>query len=167
MNFHKITKASVVNGLGVRVVLWLSGCSHKCEGCHNPETWDCKSGKKFDIQNQADLFKELKNEYIKGITFSGGDPLYQKNLKEMKKLVGTIIGAFPTKDIWIYSGYTWEEIIEDKDRFEIIKYCDVLVDGKYIAEQRDITLPFRGSRNQRIIDIQKSLQSGKVELLNV
>lgn len=163
MNYHKIEKTSVANGTGIRVVLWVSGCSLHCKGCHNPETWSLNSGKPFDKEAKKELFEALDEPYIQGITFSGGHPLEDENAEEVYLLTKEIKERFPDKDIWLYTGYTLEQIFPsvttdnlDVNRFykqEIIKMCDVVVDGKYIEELRDITLKWRGSSNQRVIDI--------------
>ena len=155
----------------MRVVLWLSGCNHHCKGCQNPQTWDKNSGINFDENAVEELLIDLKFDYISGITLTGGDPLNENNVIEVLNFLNKITVLFPQKSVWIYTGYTWEEIInptiEDDAsvaRKEILKYCDVLVDGRYIDEQRDITLKWRGSKNQRVIDVQKSLQTNSVVL---
>lgn len=160
MNYHKIEKTSIANGEGIRVVLWVSGCSLHCRGCHNPETWNVKSGKPFDEEAKKELFKALDKPYIQGITFSGGHPLENENISEVYNLCKEIKEKFPTKDIWLYTGYQFEDI----NSYLIMKYIDVLVDGAYIDEQKDITLKFRGSKNQRVIDVKKSLEENKVIL---
>ena len=160
MNYHKIEKTSIANGAGIRVVLWVSGCSLYCKGCHNPETWCIDSGKLFDESAKQELFEALDKPYIQGITFSGGHPLENENISEVYSLCKEIKNFFPTKDIWLYTGYTFEDI----NSYLIMKYIDVLVDGKYIEEQRDITLPFRGSKNQRVIDVKKSLEENEIVL---
>ena len=146
--------------LGVRVVLWCSGCSLHCRGCQNPKTWDINSGKLFDESAKQELFEALDKPYIQGITFSGGHPLENENISEVYNLCKEIKEKFPTKDIWLYTGY----IFEDINSYLIMKYIDVLVDGRYIEEQRDITLQFRGSKNQRVIDVKKSLEENKIVL---
>lgn len=168
MNYHKIEKTSIANGEGIRVVLWVSGCSLHCKGCHNPETWSLCSGKPFDEEAKKELFEALDKPYIQGITFSGGHPFERNNRSTIYCLVKEIKEKFPEKDIWIYTGYTWEEIFE-KDIREIqrtLYWIDVLVDGKYVEEEKDITLKFRGSRNQRVIDVKQSLTENKIVLYN-
>lgn len=180
MNYLQIDKEDVCNGDGLRVVLWLSGCSHHCFNCQNPQTWDPNSGILFDVLAKQEILEELSKDYISGLTLSGGDPLHENNLSEVLSLVEDIRNLFPNKTIWLYTGYTWEEIRNTfnkskewlqarwKDsainRWEIISMCDVLVDGEYIDEQRDVTLRWRGSTNQRVIDTKKSLKQGKVVL---
>ena len=163
MNYHKIEKTSIANGEGIRVVLWISGCSLHCRGCHNPETWNPNSGKHFNLEAKTELFESLNKSYVQGITFSGGNPL--ESFPEVLALCKEIKEKFPTKDIWLYSGYTYEEI-NQKIMNMVLEYIDVLVDGRYIDEQRDLTLKWRGSRNQRVIDVQKTLKENKVILYN-
>lgn len=160
MNYHKIEKTSIANGTGIRVVLWVSGCSLHCKGCHNPETWSVNSGKSFDEEAKKELFEALDKPYIQGITFSGGHPLENENISEVYNLCKEIKEKFPTKDIWLYTGYLFENITS----YLIMKYIDVLVDGKYIEEQRDLRLKWRGSRNQRVINVKASLEQNKVVL---
>ena len=152
------------NGDGLRVVLWLSGCSHCCSGCQNPQTWVVNSGILFDKQAEKELFEALDKSYISGITLSGGDPLHENNLQDVLNLVNKIRLLLPKKTIWLYTGYTLEECVENATRRQIISKCDVLVDGKYIDSQRDITLRWRGSSNQRVIDVKKSLLKGEIVL---
>ena len=183
MNYLQITHEDVCNGDGLRVVLWLSGCSHHCYNCQNPQTWNPDSGIPFDKSAKQEIFDELSKDYISGLTLTGGDPLYENNLDEVLKLVKEIRISFPEKTIWLYTGFEWNQImnmqviqpifsckdLESKiqnilKRQEIIKMCDVLVDGEYIDEQKDLTLKFRGSKNQRVIDVKKSLAQNKVVL---
>lgn len=165
MNYHNISYPDMNNGDGLRVVLWLSGCDHNCPNCQNPQTWNPEGGILFDEAAKKELFRELNEDYISGITFSGGDPLHRNNLKEVYELIREIHKNLQNKSIWLYTGFSWEEIINSKsDRNKIIRLCDVLVDGRYIETCRDISLKWRGSTNQRVIDVQKSLQSGEVIL---
>lgn len=163
MNYHKIEKTSVANGEGIRVVLWVSGCSLHCKGCHNPETWNANSGKPFNLESKYELYEALDKSYIQGITFSGGNPL--ESFPEVFALCKEIKENFPTKDIWLYSGYTYEEIKQSVTSM-ILEYVDILVDGRYVKEERDLTLKWCGSRNQRVIDIKKTLKENKVILYN-
>ena len=180
MNYHNITYPDMNNGSGLRVVLWLSACSHHCKGCQNPQTWDINSGIPFDENAKEELFRELSKDYISGITFTGGDPLHENNLCEVIQLIEEIRSKFSNKTIWLYTGYEWEDIwydskivIDDytnkvyedyKKRQQIISKCDVLVDGEYKEELRDISLHWRGSSNQRVIDVQESLKKGEIVL---
>ena len=153
MNYCGITAPDIANGTGCRVVLWISGCNHKCKGCHNPETWNYTYGKVLNEDAQNIIYRWLSKPYIKGLTISGGDPLDRSNdeLLELLNLCKEIKDNCPNKDIWIYTGYTFEELNELQK--EILNYCDVLVDGPYIEELRDLSLPFRGSSNQHIINL--------------
>ena len=164
MNYEKIDKCSVSNGLGVRTVLWISGCNIHCKNCHNQSTWDFNSGIPFTNDTMQEILYDLSKPYIKGLTLSGGHPLDTHNAPKVLEIVKRVKMVFPNKDIWIYSGYVWEDIIKDDILKEILKRTNVLVDGAYIDELRDITLPFRGSSNQRIIDVQESLKQNQVIL---
>ncbi len=177
MNYLKIEHDDVCNGIGIRCTIWFTGCSHKCTGCFNKETWDENSGIEFNIEAKKELFDELSKDYISGITFSGGDPLHKNNIIEVNNIIQEIKKQFPNKTIWLYTGYTWEELspntlirgIDEEStihnvRANIIKSCDVVVDGPYIDDLRDITLKWRGSSNQRVIDVQKTLQNGEIVL---
>ena len=150
MKYESITVSDVNNGLGCRVTLWVSGCTHHCKGCHNRKTWKFTSGKQYTPQVEEVLFDEIDKPYIKGITLSGGDPLDSPDgvlelLQNFRKKFGD------TKDVWIYTGYTYEYCLEYfKD---IIELADILVDGMYDCTKRDTSLAFRGSSNQRIIDL--------------
>ena len=158
MNYHNITTDDMLNGSGLRVVLWTSGCEHRCNGCHNPQTWDRDSGIKFDSNAWNEVLALLEKPYISGITYSGGDPLFPANRSIITSMAKTIHQLYPDKTQWLYTGYNYEDI---KD-LEIMKYIDVLVDGEYIDSLRDTSLPFRGSSNQRLIDVQKSLKENKI-----
>jgi anaerobic ribonucleoside-triphosphate reductase activating protein len=155
MRYHNITKDDMLNGDGLRVVLWVSGCSHCCEGCQNPVTWDCEGGLPFDEAAKQEVFDELAKDYISGITFSGGDPLFYKNRADVTDLIAEIRKSFPDKTIWLYTGYEWEAIRD----LPMMKQIDVVIDGPFVAELLDNQLKWRGSSNQKVIDVQKSLQS--------
>lgn len=160
MRFHNITKDDMLNGDGLRVVLWVAGCSHYCEECQNPVTWNPEGGVIFDEKAKQEIFEQLEKSYVSGITFSGGDPLHCANEAEVLALAKEIRVRFPQKTIWLYTGYLWDYV---KVR-EIAKYIDVLVDGEYVKQLRDTKLFWRGSANQRVIDVQQSLKSGKLVL---
>lgn len=160
MNYHNITKCDILNGEGVRVVLWIAGCSHHCKNCQNPITWDENGGLKFDKDAKQELFDALDNPDIDGITFSGGDPLFCANREEVGALIEEIAQKFPSKNIWLYTGYEWEEI----NSLPFIKYVDVLVDGKFVQALNDNNLLWKGSSNQRVIDVKQSLKNGNVVL---
>lgn len=160
MRFHNITKDDMLNGDGLRVVLWVAGCSHYCEDCQNPVTWNPEGGIPFTEESKQELFDALGRSYVSGITFSGGDPLHCANEQEVLALAKEIRQKFPHKTIWLYTGYLWEYV---KSR-EIAKYIDVLVDGEYVKQLRDTKLHWRGSANQHVIDVKESLEKGKLVL---
>lgn len=164
MNYHNIKTDDMLNGDGLRVTCWVSGCDLKCPKCYNPQTWDFNSGIPFTEDTMQELLYDLSKPYIKGLTLSGGHPLDPHNAPKVLEIVKRVKMVFPNKDIWIYSGYVWEDIIKNDTLREIMRYTDVLVDGAYVDELRDISLPFRGSSNQRIIDVPKSLAENKVIL---
>ena len=158
MRYHNITKDDMLNGDGLRVVLWVAGCSHCCRECQNPQTWDPNGGIPFDQEAKDELFEQLGKTYISGITFSGGDPLHKNNITEITRLAKEIREKFPDKTIWLYTGSSWESIQKE----EIVRYLDVCVDGEFIVEQKDTSLKWKGSANQRVIDVKKTLAAGKV-----
>ena len=175
MNYHNITTDDMLNGTGLRTVLWVSGCTMNCKNCHNPQAQDFESGIKFDSCAMLELFENLEKPYISGLTLSGGHPLEAKNLPVVYNIVKCVKEKYPNKTIWLYSGYTFEQIKEIENFYEeheinspspldVIEYCDVLVDGKYVDELRDISLPWVGSSNQRVIDIPKTLEKGDIIL---
>ena len=153
-----ITHPDVENGLGCRVTIWAAGCSHHCPGCHNQHTWRYDQGQRLeDPLVRAKIFEAVNKPYIKGITLSGGDPLDQmySALQQLEIFIDDFKQEFPDKDIWIYSGDTFEQLILSPIRKRILKKCDVLVDGPFIKEQYDPDLAFRGSTNQRIINLKE------------
>ena len=164
MNYHNIKTDDMLNGDGLRVTCWVSGCSIGCFNCYNPQTWDFNSGIPFTEETMQEILEDLSKPYIKGLTLSGGHPLDPQNAPKVLEIVKRVKMVFPNKDIWIYSGYVWEDIIKDDILKEILKRTDVLVDGAYIDELRDISLAFRGSSNQRIIDVKKTLKKNEVVL---
>lgn len=160
MNYLDILDCDILDGDGVRVTLFVSGCSHHCKGCQNPKSWGAFNGKEFTQDTVQKILKALDRDYIDGLTLSGGDPLFMQNRLEITKLCKAVKKAFPNKTIWLYTGYKYEEI----ETLEVLKYVDVLVDGKFKLNLRDVTLAFKGSSNQRIIDVQKSLKEKGVVL---
>ena len=160
MRYHNITHDDMLNGDGLRVVLWVAGCNHRCRECHNPITWDINGGIPFDDAAKAEIFAELDKDYISGITFSGGDPLHPENRSEVATLMKEIRQKYPNKTIWMYTGYEWEAIAS----FPYIAYVDVLVDGPFILEQKDIKLHWRGSTNQRVINVKETLSQNQIVL---
>ena len=156
MKFHNITKDDMLNGDGLRVVLWVSGCSHYCEDCQNKITLDPNVGVDFDEKTKQEIFGELEKAYIKGITFSGGDPLYSSNVQDVLALAQEIRKEYPTKDIWLYTGYTLAQLLQDDSelgilRREVLKNIDVLVDGEFEKDKADQNAHWVGSTNQNII----------------
>lgn len=160
MRYHNITKDDMLNGDGIRAVLWVAGCSHHCGGCQNPITWDPEGGILFDTKALFELFEDIDPDYVSGVTFSGGDPLYPGNSEEVLKLAKSVKEGYPGKTVWIYTGYLWEEV---KD-IPGMEYVDVLVDGEYIEALRDVNYHWAGSTNQRVINVPESLKKGEVVL---
>ena len=158
MRYHNITKDDMLNGDGLRVVLWVAGCTHHCKECQNPITWDINGGLEFDEAAKKEIFDELDKSYVSGITFSGGDPLPPQNRQPVFELEKEIKEKYPRKTVWLYSGFEWEEI---KD-LPIIPYLDVMVDGRFKLELLDTQLHWKGSSNQRVIDVPATLKSGEV-----
>ena len=154
MRYHNITKDDMLNGDGLRVVLWVAGCSHCCRECHNPVTWDPDGGLPFDEAAKQELFEQLEKPYISGITFSGGDPLHAANRLGVRNLMSEIKSRYPDKTIWLYTGDVWENIFH----YPMMQFVDVLVDGEFKVELKDAKLLWKGSGNQRVIDVQKSLK---------
>ena len=158
MRYHNITKEDMLNGEGLRSVLWLAGCTHHCKNCQNPVTWDINGGIPFDEAAKQELFESLDKDYISGMTFSGGDPLHPKNRDEVFALAKELKEKFPDKTVWLYSGYLWDDFKDNPG----MKYIDVFADGEFVEELKDVRLPWVGSSNQRVIDVQKSLAENKV-----
>lgn len=172
IRYAQIRSLDLSNGEGVGVALFVQGCHFHCPNCFNPETWDFNGGKKWTEEVKNKFLELVNRPYIKRISILGGEPLAEENLDSVLDLVNKIRLSSPKKSIWIYSGYTWEEILDEDYNFlemhdnlrqAIIAQCNVFVDGKYKESQRDITLPYRGSKNQRLIDIQQTLK-GKIVL---
>lgn len=143
----------MLNGDGLRVVLWVAGCNHCCKECQNPLTWDPDGGLPFDEAAKNEIFEQLGKPYISGITFSGGDPLHAANKLDVQYLMEEIREKFPDKTIWLYTGDVWENIYH----YPLMQYVDVVVDGEYVAKLRDPKLMWKGSSNQRVIDVKKTL----------
>lgn len=158
MRYAQMRKMDISNGEGIGVALFTQGCPFHCKGCFNPETWDFNGGKEWTDKEEKEFLELMDRPYIKRISFLGGEPLAEQNDDTLPSLIMEIKMQFPDKKIWVYSGNVWENL---KDK-PVMKYIDVLVDGPFVEELKDLTLPFRGSSNQRIIDVQKSLNEGKV-----
>lgn len=156
MNYHNITKDDMLNGDGLRVVLWIAGCEHYCPGCQNPVTWDPNGGIPYDKAAWLEIEDQLEKDYISGITFSGGDPLHPNNRDQVLTIAHHIKKTYPNKTVWVYTGYLWEDV---KD-IPAIRYVDVLVEGPFEEKLADVKYPWAGSTNQRIIDVKKSLKLG-------
>ena len=162
MRYHNITTNDMKNGDGLRTVLWVAGCYHQCKNCHNPITWDPNGGIPFDDEAEEELFAKLNEKHISGITFSGGDPLNITNINEISRLVRKVRDEFPNKTIWLYTGFTYEDILCDNNMMNILQNIDVLVDGLFIEELKDTNYHWAGSTNQRVINVPESLKEGKV-----
>ena len=170
MNYADIKRIDVANGPGVRVSLFVSGCTHHCKECFNPETWDFGYGKLFDEKAEDEIIEYLKPDYIKGLTLLGGDPMEKVNQEALIPLLEKVKKEYPYKSIWCYTGYDFENDITENmlENCEVTKkfmsYIDVLVDGEFKLELKDLNLVFRGSSNQRIIMVKESLESGNIIL---
>ena len=151
MNYAEIKKVDIANGPGVRVSLFVSGCRNHCKGCFNPETWDFDYGRPFTRATEDEIIKALRPSWIQGLSILGGEPTEEENAAVLIPFLKRVRAALPDKDIWLYSGYTYE-MLRDK---EILTLADVLVDGPFLLELKDAGLAFRGSRNQRIIDLKE------------
>ncbi len=162
MRYHNITTDDMLNGDGLRTVLWVAGCEHRCVGCHNPDTWDIGGGIPFDAEAEAELFEKLAPDYISGLTFSGGDPLHPQNRGEVTRLARKFREKFSDKTIWLYTGYLYEEI---KD-LEIVSMTDVIVDGEFVKAQFDAKLHWKGSANQRVINVRETTRLKKIVLFD-
>ena len=160
MNYHNINHCDMLNGDGIRVSLWTAGCLLHCDGCQNRQTWDFDSGIPFNADALYELYESLDKPYIQGLTLTGGNPL--DSAPEILYICRTVKEKFPNKDIWLYSGYTFEQIQKWEVGMLVMEYVDVLVDGPYIEEQRDISLHWCGSKNQRIISVPETLKQGKI-----
>lgn len=176
MRFAQIRSMDISNGEGVGVSIFVQGCDKHCFNCFNSETWDFNGGKEWTEETREQFIKLIDRPYIKRISILGGEPLAKQNIDEVLSLVNEIRISYPQKNIWLYTGYSIEDIINfnsvsqqnfDRDKFirnSILTYIDVLVDGEYVDEQRDVSLAYRGSKNQRVIDVQKTLTQGEIVL---
>lgn len=169
MRISKIRKMDISNGPGIRVSLFLQGCPIHCPGCFNSEIWDFDGGKEFDLEQVSETIGQLSNyDYIAGLSILGGEPLVEQNIEQLCALVTAYTIAFPDKTVWIWTGYTWEELqqkYKDNKSFQLLLFrSDVLVDGPFVEAQKDPSLAWKGSRNQRVINIHKTLKEGKIVL---
>lgn len=170
MYYGNIKKSDIANGPGVRVSLFVSGCTHHCKGCFNEETWNFKYGEPFTEKTEEQILNLLKPSYVSGLTVLGGEPMEYVNQKDLLPFLKKVRETYPKKTIWCYTGYVYEKdvlgrmVSKWKITKDILELIDVLVDGPFIEEQKDITLLFRGSSNQRLIDVPKSMKVGEVVL---
>ena len=170
MNYGAIKNCDIANGVGVRVSLFVSGCRNHCPGCFQPETWDFRYGQPFTQETEAYLLELLRPDYINGLTLLGGDPFEPENQKILLPFLRRVKEAYPTKDIWAYTGYTWEQLTSGAHRVsipetaDVLRQIDTLGDGPFILARKNIRLRFRGSENQRIINAKRSLEAERVVL---
>lgn len=171
MNYATIKYNDIANGKGIRTSLFVSGCTHRCKGCFNSEAWDFSYGQPFTKEVEDKIISSLKSDYIDGLTLLGGEPFEPSNQQVLYPFIKKVKEEFPNKDIWCYTGYLFDKelLLPSRATTEVTKdmlsLIDVLVDGKFIEEQKNISLAFKGSENQRIIDVQKSLKENRVKLL--
>lgn len=164
MKYAKIRKMDISNGEGVRVSLFVQGCSFHCKNCFNQETWDFNGGKEFTTAEIQKIIELADKDYIAGLSILGGEPLHNNNVDEVFHIVATFKEKFPNKDIWLWTGFKFEDAIKDSKRKFILRNIDVLIDGQFEEDKKDLTLKWRGSSNQRVIDCKKSLAENKVIL---
>ena len=168
MNYADIKKADIANGTGVRVSVFVSGCTHHCKNCFNQEAWDFNYGKEFTQKEIDKVISELNHSYVEGLSLLGGEPLEYKNQQGLLPLLKRVKEKFPDKDIWCYTGYSFDKDVVGHmfenwpETKELMSYIDVVVDGKFEEDKKDLSLKFRGSKNQRIIDVQKSLKTHQI-----
>ncbi len=168
MNYGEIKKNDIANGLGVRVSLFVSGCRHHCKNCFNKDTWSFFYGKPFTQAETDDIIEAMKPDYISGFSLLGGEPFEPENQPELLALLKQIKSEYPNKDIWCYTGFLLDEELLGSSRAntvytrEMLSYIDVLVDGRFVEKLKDISLKFRGSSNQRVIDVKKSLATNEI-----
>ncbi len=173
MNYGEIKKCDIANGEGVRVSLFVSGCTHHCKGCFNHETWDFTFGKHFTADTEKEILEALDHSFINGLSLLGGEPFERQNQEVLLPFLHRVKEKYPQKNIWCYTGYTFEDELLSDSRArceytdEMLSLIDVLVDGEYKEELKDITLAFRGSSNQRIIDVKESLKQSQTILWNL
>ena len=162
MKYNLIRKMDISNGPGVRVSIFMQGCGFHCKNCFNKETWDFDAGKDFNQKTIDEVLNLCSADYIKGLSILGGEPMHPKNIEGTTKLAKAFKEKYPDKNVWVWSGFKFDEDLKDK---EVLNYVDVLVDGRYEDDLHDFTLKWRGSSNQRVIDVQKTLKKGEIVLL--
>jgi len=169
MNYGAIKENDIANGIGIRVSLFVSGCTHHCKNCFNPETWDFNYGTPYTEETEAKILKLLDSDYINGLSLLGGEPFEPENQKVLVGLLKRVKEIYPQKDVWCYTGYVLDsDILSGRAHTdvtdEMLSYIDVLVDGPFVEKLKKITLKFRGSENQRVIDVKKTLEAGSIVL---
>ena len=168
MNYAGIKYCDIANGTGCRTVLFVSGCRNACKGCFQPQTWDFGYGEPFDEKVQEEVLKSLEPDYIKGITVLGGEPFEPENQKELVPFMRKVVARYPNKNVWAFTGYIYDKDLvaggrrHTEDTDELLSMIDVLVDGPFQEEKKDITLKFRGSSNQRILDLKETIRTGNI-----
>ena len=162
MRYNKIRKMDISNGPGVRVSIFMQGCAFHCKNCFNPETWDFKDGKEFTEDTVNRVLELADKEYVEGLSILGGEPMHPTNIEGTTRLAKKIKEKYPEKTVWVWSGFLFDRDLKDK---EVLKYIDVLIDGQYVDEKHDFRLKWRGSSNQRVINVQESLKQGEVVLM--
>lgn len=167
MNYATIKKTDVANGPGVRVSLFVSGCRHACKGCFNSEAWDFNYGKPFTDAVMEEIITALQHEYIEGFSVLGGEPFEPENRGTVLEVIKAVKQKYPDMNIWCYSGFLFEELRKTETSKDILNLIDVLVDGKFVEEKKNLRLKFRGSENQRLIDVKKSLAKGDAMELEI
>jgi len=171
MHYSTIKDCDIANGIGVRITLFVSGCTNHCKNCFQPQTWDFDFGEPFTEETEEKLLEMLKPDYINGLTLSGGEPMEPQNQRALVPFLKRVREAYPNKNVWCFTGFTYEVLKTDGSHprcevtDEMLSLIDVLVDGKYVDELKDLTLQFRGSSNQRLIDMVKTRENGEVTLL--
>lgn len=163
MRYNVIRKMDISNGPGVRVSIFMQGCEFHCKNCFNKETWDFNGGKEFNQETIEEILKLAKQNYIKGLSILGGEPMHPKNIQATTELAKIFKKNYPNKDIWVWSGFLFDKDLKDK---EILNYIDVLVDGPFVEDLKNPMLKWKGSSNQRVIDVQKSLKTNEIVLVS-
>ena len=169
MHYGKINKCDIANGEGIRVSLFVSGCRNRCKGCFQPETWDFHYGMSYDSAAESEILSALDNSSVRGLTILGGEPMEPENQADVLSLLRRFKDRFPEKTAWLYTGNTYEELTgvhknHTEHTYEILSLVDILVDGRFIEEEKSLGLRFRGSKNQRVIDMNKTRESGIVTI---
>ena len=171
MYYGELKKCDIANGIGVRVTLFVSGCTNHCPDCFQPQTWDFCFGRPFTGDTAAEIFEELDKSYVAGLTVLGGEPFEPKNQRELVKLLQKVKSDYPHKTVWVFTGFRLDDELWQDGSYprcevtdEMLSYIDVLVDGRFMKELKDISLQFRGSRNQRVIDMNKTRETGCISI---